>query len=231
MSNERSSLLGNLYDSSNTRQQKINDIRRISDQIEQHLKDGAIDYSESEDDVKYLSFNDGSKIAVYAHTPDHDCGLNCKCFADKVCRPTVCKMKLDNDSSTYNANDARYVDEVSSPLTIDQNMRGGGKKNSSSSESSSTTDGIEVSSGGLNTTDIDKLHKKIFNSETDDIGTLTDDNFTEHVQDIMRRIDNKKKGYDTEDREILDMRTDSKSLMSDSEKYMAKPLKKNSKYY
>ena len=89
-------------------------------------------------------------------------------------------------------------------------------------------EGIIIDSDDINTSDIEKMQARLFRSETSDDANMDADDFTDNYTDVVREAlnDVKRKNniYDSEERQIVDMN-------SDSADYMKRPVNKNMKYY
>ena len=87
-----------------------------------------------------------------------------------------------------------------------------------------TEDGYILQLSDITSSDLYKMQRRIFESETEDEGGLDDDDeTTDRVREAMRKMNARGNMFDSEDRAIL-------NLTSSTEKYMNKPTRRNDKY-
>lgn len=82
-----------------------------------------------------------------------------------------------------------------------------------------TEEGFIIEQSDINTSDLYKMQKRIFKSDTE-----TEESYTEKVRNAMNTYNQRKKIFNTEDQDILGMN-------SSTEEYTRKPTRKNSKYH
>ena len=90
-------------------------------------------------------------------------------------------------------------------------------------------DGIILDDDEIHTSDIKKMQSRLFHSDTsDDMDDMNDndiytDGYTDMVKKAMKDVKRKSNIYDSEEKNILDVN-------SDSDEYMKRPINKNMKY-
>jgi len=96
-----------------------------------------------------------------------------------------------------------------------------------------TEDGFLLGQSDINTSDLYRIQNRIFQSETE----TDDEETTDQVRQAMKQINDRQSSrkrnpiYDTEDRQILGMNSrDVDFEISDSEKYLRRPVNRNAKY-
>jgi len=83
--------------------------------------------------------------------------------------------------------------------------------------------GIMLNHSSISTSDLYRMQSRIFGSVTSDNNSLSEGGYTEEVQLALNKINKKKKTFDSEELNILDM-------SSDSKKFLTKKPKTNNKY-
>lgn len=90
-------------------------------------------------------------------------------------------------------------------------------------EDETTENGLFLEQSDITSSDLYRMQSRLFDSETETENINSDIDFTEKVRDAMDRISKRKALFNSEDREILDMK-------SSTDRYSKKTYKKNSKY-
>lgn len=86
-----------------------------------------------------------------------------------------------------------------------------------------TEDGFLIEQSDLNSSDLYRMQRRIFVSETETPSQLTSDETTEKVRNAINKLNVRNSMFNSEDRKILD-------LNSDTDKYYSRPAKRNTKY-
>jgi len=163
--------------------------------------------------------NPKKKVSYKVNTkmPDHDCRANCTCLNNlkggNKKRQSMWGGADDSSSSSSSVSSSSSTTNVTDDISPVENSR---------IISSDEEHGMILSNSSVNTSDLDRMHKNLFNK---DLSIPDIDDFdSEDVYRAIDGIENKDISlFSTEDNEIL-------ALNSSSAQYMNKTNKKNMKY-
>ena len=182
------------------------------------------------------------KYAVHNETPDHDCGPNCHCiertfeiqgnYSREISSPQHGGMiYLSSPTSTADASDSlgdvssstsTFESDTSEDLKIKVTMNGGARKtkrNNNSDDVDSDLDldeegGIMLEHSSISTSDLYRMQSRIFGSNTPtENNEQSEAGYTEEVERALNVINRKKQTFNSEERNIMDMSSDSKKLL------------------
>lgn len=161
-------------------------------------------------------------------------------------------LYLSSPSSSMNTSDSDNISDVSSSTStfesestdkITGNLHGGAKNNDNKKKPKKNKDddeeesdeaddeldideeegGVMLENSSISTSDLYRMQSRIFGSETPENSEMSEGGYTEEVERALEKINKKKQTFDSEERNILDMSSDSKKLLT-------KKPKTNSKY-
>ena len=122
---------------------------------------------------------------------------------------------VDNDDAENIISDDDIEDE---PDDDDEDLEG-------IEDEDITEDGLLFDQSDITSSDLYRIQSRVFGSETDTEDNLESDiGFTEKVEAAMNQANRRKKMFDSEDRDILNMN-------SPTDRYLRKPFRKNNKYH
>lgn len=200
-------------------------------------------------DINDLRRQQVERYAVHKEEPDHDCRANCPCIRPQVPHDTFSPTSEEPKANTQVPNQPaptgqvggqKNDDDTLSPTSDDDTTtttsetKEKKKKNKKKDEDENdediddieiddededTEDGFMIEQSDINTSDLYKMQKRIFRSDTD-----TEDNYTDKVRDAMNTYNQRRKLFDSEDQDILGMN-------STTDDYIKRPTNRNYKYH
>lgn len=184
-------------------------VGKPSDNLEKKLNNMGIKINYVDRKTNMTGGNDPESDSVFSTTSEATSSTS-DIEVSSLSSPSVSKSGSDSESDSMKKKHIKKVDENDSPnddLVVED-------------EIITESDGIVLESDDINTSDIMKMQSRLFNSDTD----TADDTYTDIVRDAMHDVKRKHNIYDSEEKEIVDMK-------SESMEYMKRPINKNMKYY